>query len=32
LFDGISSSFRTIRLRGRTENANVDKLIDYEQV
>ena len=32
LFDGISSNFRTIRLRNRSENANVEKLIDYEQV
>ena len=32
LFDGISSNFRTIRRRNRSENANVEKLIDYEQV
>ena len=32
LFDAISSNFRTIRLRNRSENATVDKLIDYEQV
>ena len=32
LFDGITSNFRTIRLRNRSENANVEKLIDYEQV
>ena len=32
LFDAINSSFRTIRLRNRSNNAAVEKLIDYEQV
>ncbi len=32
LFDAADSTFRTIRLRNRTDHAAVDKLIDYEQV
>ena len=32
LFDAIDATFRTIRLRNRSEDAEVEKLIDYEQV